>query len=553
MTTRHHVLFGNSPEDLQKQQDKHNKHHQHSEAQLLDADTIAGLTGGTAAVVHQENNCSSSSRYHSANDCLRPPPLEAAADDGDAGENVDGDDDMRDARSETLGSIRDSTGSAGSACFEGCSDGVGSVLSDDLGDVYFTDDDDLEAKKDGVSVSTDYLDDQGHSCAIAALTTRDSDSDDGEEVEDEVEGRQKVSEAPTTTAVVQIVAKGHPPSSDGFATSTSAGPAFETRQHLGNGGGSRSRESDSIGQGKTTVIVQDNEEAMTGASGPRPKSLLPSTTVTRRTATSPLLPVSDNDERERQGGQQGEDCERPPTPNLKNMAPADLKGIETATDDDAEDVARITPRTEPLASPHQSRSSVSATKDTATTKSHVMSALSLPSPPPQSYRSAQYSRRGGGGIRAAAVVTNTTRTVQPMPTVTCKVLVVGNAKCGKSSIISRFVSNRFSPDYISTVGADYAMKDVALADGRRVCVYRVSGCVTMVSFRNIILLIFHASNDRNHAKSMFDFCTNHSFNWYKVVIRTCVELVTRAALRRMHTFPTRNSCDMKINVHPTHL
>ncbi|CAN0380024.1 unnamed protein product, partial [Ectocarpus sp. 13 AM-2016] len=44
-----------------------------------------------------------------------------------------------------------------------------------------------------------------------------------------------------------------------------------------------------------------------------------------------------------------------------------------------------------------------------------------------------------------------------VPTVTCKVLVVGNAKCGKSSIISRFVSNRFSSDYNSTVGADYAM------------------------------------------------------------------------------------------------
>lgn len=51
---------------------------------------------------------------------------------------------------------------------------------------------------------------------------------------------------------------------------------------------------------------------------------------------------------------------------------------------------------------------------------------------------------------------------------TCKVLVVGNAKCGKSSIISRFVSNRFSPEYNSTVGADYAMKDITLAGGRRV-------------------------------------------------------------------------------------
>ncbi|CAN0561935.1 unnamed protein product, partial [Ectocarpus sp. 12 AP-2014] len=42
------------------------------------------------------------------------------------------------------------------------------------------------------------------------------------------------------------------------------------------------------------------------------------------------------------------------------------------------------------------------------------------------------------------------------------------AKCGKSSIISRFVSNRFSSDYNSTVGADYAMKDVSLENGQQV-------------------------------------------------------------------------------------
>ncbi|CAB1115353.1 unnamed protein product [Ectocarpus sp. CCAP 1310/34] len=76
---------------------------------------------------------------------------------------------------------------------------------------------------------------------------------------------------------------------------------------------------------------------------------------------------------------------------------------------------------------------------------------------------------GGGGICPAPPAA----AAEPpsggaVPTVTCKVLVVGNAKCGKSSIISRFVSNRFSSDYNSTVGADYAMKDVSLENGRQV-------------------------------------------------------------------------------------
>lgn len=59
-------------------------------------------------------------------------------------------------------------------------------------------------------------------------------------------------------------------------------------------------------------------------------------------------------------------------------------------------------------------------------------------------------------------------TLEAIPTVTCKILVVGNAKCGKSSIINRFVNDRFVANYGSTVGVDYAMKDVPLGDGHKV-------------------------------------------------------------------------------------
>ncbi|CAM9118370.1 unnamed protein product, partial [Hapterophycus canaliculatus] len=72
---------------------------------------------------------------------------------------------------------------------------------------------------------------------------------------------------------------------------------------------------------------------------------------------------------------------------------------------------------------------------------------------------------GGGGVSPSL---QTATPPRPAPTVTCKILVVGNAKCGKSSIISRFVSNRFSSDYNSTVGADYAMKDVSIPGGQQV-------------------------------------------------------------------------------------
>lgn len=54
------------------------------------------------------------------------------------------------------------------------------------------------------------------------------------------------------------------------------------------------------------------------------------------------------------------------------------------------------------------------------------------------------------------------------PTSICKILVVGNAKCGKSSIIRRYVEDSFNTDYVTTIGADYLKKDVVIEDGRAV-------------------------------------------------------------------------------------
>lgn len=42
-----------------------------------------------------------------------------------------------------------------------------------------------------------------------------------------------------------------------------------------------------------------------------------------------------------------------------------------------------------------------------------------------------------------------------------KILVLGNAKCGKSSLISRYCHNTFSEKYKTTIGADFVRKDIA--------------------------------------------------------------------------------------------
>ncbi|DAZ95993.1 TPA: hypothetical protein N0F65_009294 [Lagenidium giganteum] len=41
-----------------------------------------------------------------------------------------------------------------------------------------------------------------------------------------------------------------------------------------------------------------------------------------------------------------------------------------------------------------------------------------------------------------------------------KVLVVGNARCGKTSTIRRFVTKDFTDEYVSTIGADFVEKEI---------------------------------------------------------------------------------------------
>jgi len=52
----------------------------------------------------------------------------------------------------------------------------------------------------------------------------------------------------------------------------------------------------------------------------------------------------------------------------------------------------------------------------------------------------------------------------PDPTSSAKIIVVGNAKCGKSSLIRRYAQREFSPVYDMTYGADYTRRDVVIRD-----------------------------------------------------------------------------------------
>jgi small GTP-binding protein len=50
-------------------------------------------------------------------------------------------------------------------------------------------------------------------------------------------------------------------------------------------------------------------------------------------------------------------------------------------------------------------------------------------------------------------------------TVKLKIIIIGEPAVGKTSLVRRFVSNRFSKDYRSTIGTNIFMKNIELGDG----------------------------------------------------------------------------------------
>jgi Ras-related protein Rab-32 len=92
---------------------------------------------------------------------------------------------------------------------------------------------------------------------------------------------------------------------------------------------------------------------------------------------------------------------------------------------------------------------------------------------------------------------------------TMKILVIGNPKCGKSSLIKRYVEKRFTSEYKMTLGADFQRKDLCVnhKDGSRKVVrlqlWDIAGQdrfqkLTRVYFRNAcgVIIVCDLSRER---------------------------------------------------------
>ncbi|KAJ8544462.1 hypothetical protein ON010_g11807 [Phytophthora cinnamomi] len=73
---------------------------------------------------------------------------------------------------------------------------------------------------------------------------------------------------------------------------------------------------------------------------------------------------------------------------------------------------------------------------------------------------AQYSS-GSGSVDGESFDSSSDDALE---TVIMKVLIVGNARCGKTSTIRRFTQDEFNEEYVSTIGADFVEKIIEYDD-----------------------------------------------------------------------------------------
>lgn len=86
-----------------------------------------------------------------------------------------------------------------------------------------------------------------------------------------------------------------------------------------------------------------------------------------------------------------------------------------------------------------------------------------------------------------------------------RLLLLGDSAVGKSSVLLRFVEERFESNFVITIGVDYKVKSVSLSDGRtlRLQIWDTAGqerfrTITPAYYRRAmgVLVIFDISNKK---------------------------------------------------------
>lgn len=101
-------------------------------------------------------------------------------------------------------------------------------------------------------------------------------------------------------------------------------------------------------------------------------------------------------------------------------------------------------------------------------------------------------------------------------TINCKVVMLGEAAVGKTSIINRYINNSFNPDNMSTSGASYASKTMHFEQHSKNIKFDIWDTAGQEKFRSLTKIFY---KETSVAVLVYDITRKESFEevknyWY---------------------------------------
>ena len=123
-----------------------------------------------------------------------------------------------------------------------------------------------------------------------------------------------------------------------------------------------------------------------------------------------------------------------------------------------------------------------------------------------------------------------------------KILLLGDSTVGKTTLISKYVDNQFSPDHITTIGVEYKNKTIDL-NGRNtnLQIWDTSGqeryqSITKNFYRNAdgILFVFDVTNQDSfdHIKNWLITSEENEKDFEKILVGNKIDLTDKIVINK---------------------
>ena len=118
-----------------------------------------------------------------------------------------------------------------------------------------------------------------------------------------------------------------------------------------------------------------------------------------------------------------------------------------------------------------------------------------------------------------------------------KILTLGDSSVGKSSLILRFIDNKFQFDYLATMGIDYKHKIIELKNGKKVNL-RIFDTAGQERFKSISLNFI---KNANGILLLYDITNESTFN----SVNKWIESIKEAANEKISIILVGNKSDLE--------